>query len=164
MSTTNKPSHLLMVTGSRSWTNTFTLTKAIRDLYLKWAADASPITAPLLLSGACPRGADAIAEQFWSEANLPIRRMPADWNSNGRAAGFIRNQQMVDTARAAADAGAVVTVLAFPNICTIPGCPYDITQNMLASTGLSGHYSHGTAHAAHAAHRADLEVHVIPHP
>src|SRR5690554_7371831 len=40
------------------------------------------------------RGVDRLGEA-WAKANyIPIRRFPADWDKNGRAAGHIRNREM----------------------------------------------------------------------
>ena len=39
-------------------------------------------------------GADAGGEVWARARGLPVKRFPADWNTHGRAAGPIRNQQM----------------------------------------------------------------------
>ena len=52
-----------------------------------------------VVSGAC-RGADLMGED-WAFANgIPIKRFPADWDHDGKAAGPIRNAQMADYAEA----------------------------------------------------------------
>lgn len=40
-------------------------------------------------------GADALARQFAEDYGIPFREFKADWNSFGRAAGPIRNTQML---------------------------------------------------------------------
>lgn len=43
------------------------------------------------------RGADTIGVD-WATINwTPLERYPADWATHGKAAGFIRNQQMLDS-------------------------------------------------------------------
>jgi hypothetical protein len=46
-------------------------------------------------------GVDRLGEQFAKENNIPIKKMPANWEHNGRAAGHIRNYQMAEYADAA---------------------------------------------------------------
>jgi hypothetical protein len=43
----------------------------------------------------CARGADSIAGSWASERGVPVHAFPADWNKHGRAAGPIRNRQML---------------------------------------------------------------------
>lgn len=45
-------------------------------------------------SGAAP-GADWLAEQWCMERGVPFKGYPAQWNVHGKAAGPIRNQQML---------------------------------------------------------------------
>jgi len=42
------------------------------------------------------RGADALADAWGYTMAVPVERVPADWKANGRAAGPIRNQKMLD--------------------------------------------------------------------
>ncbi len=42
------------------------------------------------------RGADTLAREVAEEFNIPVLAFPADWNKYGRAAGPIRNRQMLD--------------------------------------------------------------------
>jgi hypothetical protein len=48
----------------------------------------------------CSPGVDALGEQYAAENGLPVRRFPANWLRNGRAAGPIRNVQMAKYADA----------------------------------------------------------------
>jgi len=43
-------------------------------------------------------GADYLAERYATEFNHKIIIFKADWNKNGRSAGFIRNKQIIDYA------------------------------------------------------------------
>tara|TARA_B110000902_G_scaffold172948_1_gene196609 strand:- start:290 stop:637 length:348 start_codon:yes stop_codon:yes gene_type:complete len=49
----------------------------------------------VIISGTA-RGADQLGES-WAEARgIAVERYPADWDTYGKAAGHIRNQQMLD--------------------------------------------------------------------
>lgn len=83
----------VLVTGSRTWEDADEIGYALLDAYNHFG----PFT---LVSGACPQGADRIAEQIvedWGLSGMEIERHPADWEKYGKRAGFIRNQEMVDS-------------------------------------------------------------------
>lgn len=45
----------------------------------------------------CARGADSLAEDWATgDPDIVLQHFPADWDRHGRAAGPIRNQQMLD--------------------------------------------------------------------
>lgn len=46
------------------------------------------------------KGVDTVGELFAFNSNWPIKDMPADWNTYGKAAGHIRNKQMAEYADA----------------------------------------------------------------
>ena len=48
-----------------------------------------------IVSGHC-QGADVLGERYAKEYGCSLRVYPADWTKYGRAAGAIRNKQMVD--------------------------------------------------------------------
>lgn len=58
-----------------------------------------------LISGMA-RGADTLAAKF-AASICHVSKFPADWDTHGRAAGLIRNQQMLDE-------GQPDIVIAFP--------------------------------------------------
>ena len=51
---------------------------------------------PTIISGTA-RGADKFGEEWATTYFYPIERFPADWKTHGRKAGYIRNQQMLDS-------------------------------------------------------------------
>jgi len=59
-----------------------------------------------IISGAA-RGADSLAIRFSHEYGTKLVSFPADWTAHGKAAGPIRNQQMIDD-------GKPDLVVAFP--------------------------------------------------
>jgi len=51
-------------------------------------------TSTLFISGGCS-GADLLAEKYANEYNIPIKVYYANWSKYGRAAGPIRNDEML---------------------------------------------------------------------
>lgn len=78
----------VLVTGSRSWTYSETVFVALCEAH-DMLGDFT------LISGACPRGADRLAEMVCEHLGMEIELHPADW-SLGKRAGFLRNAEMVD--------------------------------------------------------------------
>lgn len=84
----------ILVTGSRTWTDRAWIVDEL-DRIVEEAGVTYP-TDVILVSGACPRGADRLAEIHAAARGWTIERHPADWATFPRRAGFIRNQHMVD--------------------------------------------------------------------
>lgn len=89
---TVKPRKRILVTGSRDWDDEET----IRDALFKAAVEMFGDGMPILVSGRCPTGADAIAEKIVWSWNWVVEPHPADWFVHGKRAGFIRNAEMVN--------------------------------------------------------------------
>ena len=49
-----------------------------------------------VVHGACPSGADHYASEWTSSQKVPLVTHPAEWSRLGRAAGPIRNKEMLD--------------------------------------------------------------------
>lgn len=92
----------ILVTGSRDWDQRETIISAISAAYLEDWDDAPEDVSMTLVHGACPTGADAIADEFASLGadvapnHWTVERHPADWETHGKRAGFLRNKEMVD--------------------------------------------------------------------
>lgn len=52
-----------------------------------------------IVSG-CARGADSLAIELARVYKYPVHKFPADWDSHGKSAGFIRNREMAQFADA----------------------------------------------------------------
>lgn len=81
----------ILVTGSRDWVDVSVLEAALLQAWER----TGRVENPVLVSGANPKGADALAEEFWRRRGWPVERHPANWGEHGRAAGPIRNSEMV---------------------------------------------------------------------
>lgn len=88
----------VLVTGSRDWTDRRTIDDTLTALA---AANAFHNRPTVIVHGACPTGADAIADDWarWHAQRSPLvefERHRANWQLNGKRAGFIRNANMVN--------------------------------------------------------------------
>ncbi len=75
----------VLVCGGREWLNVGAIERELRKL--------PPGT--IIVHGHCPSGADRMADQVARELGFEVRRYPADWTTHGKAAGPIRNSEML---------------------------------------------------------------------
>ena len=73
-----------IIAGSRNITDY----KLIEDAVRCSGFDVSEI-----VSGAA-RGVDQLGEEYAKKRNIPIKKMPADWDKFGKSAGYRRNAEM----------------------------------------------------------------------
>lgn len=84
-------SYRVIVTGSRVWPAPNTVRHALDEAFA-----TAPRRPFVLIHGACRTGADAHAHLWALTApDATEEPHPADWDQHGKAAGPIRNQQMV---------------------------------------------------------------------
>jgi YspA, cpYpsA-related SLOG family len=57
------------------------------------AIELAPWTITEVVSG-CARGGDRLGERWAAARNIPVKGFPAEWERPGKAAGFLRNEQM----------------------------------------------------------------------
>lgn len=77
----------ILVCGPRDWTDATVMFYAMRGIH---TGDIE-----FVIHGGC-RGVDALAGNWAMENEIQQVIFPAKWKRNGRAAGPIRNQQMLD--------------------------------------------------------------------
>jgi len=79
----------VLVTGDRNWVDSETLNIVLNSLDEKYGIDA-------IIQGECPTGADAWARIWAKNHKIVLESFPADWDTYGKKAGPIRNQQMLE--------------------------------------------------------------------
>jgi hypothetical protein len=85
----------LIIAGSRTFTDYPRLCRVADGLLRN-------ITREIVIVSGGARGADALGEQYARARGYRLERYPADWERWGRAAGMMRNHQMVDESGAQA--------------------------------------------------------------
>jgi hypothetical protein len=130
----------ILVTGSRDWTDRDVVMNALIDEWEKMGHSRDIV----LVHGAA-RGLDRMAAEIW-EGFLGYRcePHPAKWNLYGKAAGYIRNEEMVGLGANAC--------LAFLMPCSQAGCNRE-----------DAHFSHGAEGCAALAVSAGIPVRRFEH-
>lgn len=90
---------IILVTGDRNWANEEIIAKALEA------------NSPSLVVEGGARGADRIARMVCTRLGIPFLEIEADWNKYHRAAGPIRNREMLKQ--------GPTLVLAFHNNLTV---------------------------------------------
>ena len=86
----------VIIAGTRDFDN-YELLKQKMDKIL--AARVKNNEEIIIVSGTA-RGADKLGERYARERGYTIKRFPADWDKNGKRAGYIRNEEMAKYADA----------------------------------------------------------------
>lgn len=84
----------ILITGSREWPNDESTIRMVNDAIFKAAPGRSDIR---LIVGDCPTGADWAAMEWAVRWGFEYDMHIARWDLYDKAAGPIRNQEMVDT-------------------------------------------------------------------
>jgi len=82
----------VIVAGGREFTDYARLSSYL-DLLLQMKIDEG-ITISIISGTA--RGADQLGERYALERNIDLLRMPAQWNTHGKSAGYKRNAAMAE--------------------------------------------------------------------
>ena len=83
----------VIIAGSRGFSN-YDLLKSKMDYFL------SNITDEIQIVSGTARGADQLGERYAAEQGYSIQRFPADWEHEGKSAGYKRNVKMAEYADA----------------------------------------------------------------
>ena len=116
-----------LVVGSRTFNN-YDLLQAKLDFLLQ-----NKVKGGITIVSGGARGADTLAELYAKKHNYHLKVFPADWNTFGKRAGYIRNKQMHEYISQFSERGVVAfwdykskgTALNFP-LCQQFNNPYRI--------------------------------------
>jgi hypothetical protein len=84
----------VIVAGSRDF-NDYELLKRKLDVAL-----ANKVSEGITIISGAARGADKLGERYAAERGYDLISKPADWNTYGKRAGYIRNEEMARIADA----------------------------------------------------------------
>lgn len=82
----------VLVTGSRDWPDDGSMMEEFAALHASF-----PYHATTIIHGACPTGADAIADRLARYFGFKVETYPAAWETQGTRAGYLRNKAMVES-------------------------------------------------------------------
>lgn len=84
----------IIIAGSRGFNDSARLHSECDKVLEKVISENRPV---VVISGAA-KGADKLGEQYAKERGFELRIFPADWDSHGKLAGRIRNEEMAQEA------------------------------------------------------------------
>lgn len=84
----------VVISGSRSITDR----KVIKKILDRCLSDGIIDTEAVIIHGGCESGVDQYADWWAKRRDLRVQEVPADWDTHGKAAGPIRNRQMITLA------------------------------------------------------------------
>ncbi len=97
----------VLVTGGRDYDDARAVSRALTAAW--YSCDGMRV-----IHGAA-RGADTLADEWCTANNVSVTQYPADWKQHGKAAGMIRNVEMLER-------GKPDLVIAFPGGRGTAGC------------------------------------------
>lgn len=83
----------LIIAGGRDFDNYNLLKETVNKFLSNYNGE------PCIICGGA-KGADTLGERFAEEQGYKIKYFPADWNTYGKSAGFVRNIEMAENATA----------------------------------------------------------------
>ena len=81
----------VLIYGGRDFTDQVSAFIYLDDIFADWGPGEITVV------GGKARGADTVGEEWAYFSGHGFEGYPADWSTHGKAAGAIRNQQMLDT-------------------------------------------------------------------
>jgi hypothetical protein len=85
----------ILITGSREWTGRTAIRRALEAVLEQCAGDCFEHISEVTVVHGAARGADRIAGEVATELGCTVEVHPANWDRYGKAAGPIRNLEMI---------------------------------------------------------------------
>lgn len=85
----------MLVCGSRDYSDKRRLFEVLDRFYRPEAQAIPPMEPVSAIIEGCAKGADQLAEEWDRSRGVVCLHRPADWGQHGKAAGAIRNAQML---------------------------------------------------------------------
>ena len=92
---TDLPLFRVIIAGTRSFNNYELLRTSCNNLL-----SVKQRTHTVVIISGTARGADQLGERYAHERGYDVQQFPANWERDGKAAGYIRNAKMADNADA----------------------------------------------------------------
>lgn len=105
------PVFRILVTGGRDHKDPVIVRQSLEAMYKQAIMRGEKV---IVVHGACPTGADAYTHEWCLGKAVAMQRHPALWHLQGKAAGPIRNQEMVNAITATYEGVKGAVCLAFP--------------------------------------------------
>lgn len=80
----------IIIAGGRTFNDYTKLNNSLKDIISNRTFEVDEI---VIISGTA-RGADQLGERFANENGLKVKKFPADWETLGKRAGYVRNSDM----------------------------------------------------------------------
>lgn len=80
--------HSIIIAGGRDFNDMSALISKLDEVLIELK------DSQLLIVSGTARGADKLGEEYAKSNGYHVKRFPPDWNTHGKAAGFIRNAEM----------------------------------------------------------------------
>ena len=83
----------MIIAGGRDFDDYNLLKKSVHNVICDLVYERCSDYKCEIVSGTA-RGADSLGEKFAVKEGFVVKRFPADWNTYGKRAGYLRNEQM----------------------------------------------------------------------
>lgn len=103
-----KPQIKIIIAGTRTFSDYTFLCNIIYTTLNKYVYSKGFNKERIVILCGKAQGADTLGEKYAKEHGISIKYFPADWNTYGKSAGYIRNKQMAEYASSEKGYGALI--------------------------------------------------------